>query len=80
MGKQISTRLRVRFLPDGTLADIPIVVAQGGVTPENQPYAGKMAEAAGMAVMSCAPIKLPADLYVDGWNQLDLTFSPTSRG
>ncbi len=80
VGKQISTRLRVRFQPDGSLADVPVVVAQTGITPENQTYAGKMAEAAGLAVMRCAPVKLPAELYSKGWNELDFTFSPRRSG
>jgi hypothetical protein len=78
-GKQISTRVRVRFQPDGSLADVPLVVAQGGVTAENRAYAGRMAEAAGLAVISCAPLKLPPELYANGWNELDFTFSPGAR-
>jgi hypothetical protein len=79
VGKQISTRIRVRFQPDGNLADIPQVVGQTGVTPANQPYAGKMAEAAGLAVMRCAPVKLPPELYAKGWSELDFTFSFAAR-
>lgn len=78
-GRQISTRLRVRFQPDGSLADVPVLVAQGGITPENQAYAGKMAEAAGLAVMRCAPLKLPPEFYATGWRELDFTFSPAVR-
>lgn len=80
VGKQISTRVRVRFQPDGSLADIPMVVAQSGITPDNQAYAAKMAEAAGLAVIRCVPIKLPAELYSNGWSQLDFTFSPRRSG
>jgi hypothetical protein len=80
VGKQIATRVRVRFQPDGTLANLPVVIAQSGVTPDNQPYAGKMAEAAGLAVVRCTPIKLPPELYDRGWSELDFTFSPARRG
>lgn len=80
IGKQISTRIRVKFQPDGNLADIPIVVAQSGVTPDNRAYAAKMAEAAGLAVIRCLPIKLPPELYANGWNELDFTFSPRRSG
>lgn len=80
IGKQISTRVRVRFQPDGNLADIPMIVAQSGITPDNQAYAAKMAEAAGLAVIRCVPIKLPAELYSNGWNELDFTFSPRRSG
>jgi hypothetical protein len=59
-GKQIVTRLRVRFAPDGSLAGVPAVVGQTGVTPVNRPYASRMAEAASLAVIRCAPLRLPA--------------------
>ena len=78
-GKQISTRLRVRYRPDGGLAGVPQIVWQGGVTPANQAYAGEMAEAAGLAVMRCAPLNLPPELYSKGWSVLDFTFSPGAR-
>ena len=78
-GRQIVTRLRVRYRPDGGLADVPQIVSQGGVTPANQVYAGKMAEAAGLAVMRCAPLNLPPELYDKGWSVLDFTFSPGAR-
>jgi hypothetical protein len=35
-----------------------------------------MAEAASMAVIRCAPLHLPAELYRTGWGEMDLTFSP----
>ena len=78
-GKQISTRLRVRYRPDGGLADVPQVVWQRGITPANQAYAADMAEAAGLAVMRCAPVNLPLELYTKGWSVLDFTFSPGAR-
>jgi hypothetical protein len=75
-GKQIATRLRVRFAPDGSLAGVPAVVGQTGVNAANQPYAARMAEAASLAVIRCAPLRLPPELYESGWSELDLTFSP----
>jgi hypothetical protein len=75
-GRTISTRLRVRLAPDGALTDVPQVVTQSGVTPDNQAFAGRMAQAASQAVMRCAPLRLPAELYAGGWNEMDLTFSP----
>ena len=75
-GKQISTRLRVRLAADGTLAALPELVAQTGVTPDNQFYAGRMAEAASLAVVRCAPLRLPPELHGGGWNEIDLIFSP----
>ena len=78
-GRQISTRLRVRYGPDGTPTGIPLVLAQNGVTPDNQPYAGAMAEAAIESVLRCSPLHLPAELYPGGWDELELTFSPSAR-
>jgi hypothetical protein len=75
-GRSISTRLRLRLAPDGGLTDLPLVVTQSGVTPGNQIFAGRMAEAASQAVMRCAPLRLPAELYAGGWEEMDLTFSP----
>ena len=74
--RQIVTRLRVRLTPEGNLAGLPVVLMQDGVTPDNQPYAEPMAQAAVSAVMRCAPFQLPPALYVDGWSNFDLTFSP----
>ncbi len=75
-GRQIITRLRVRYGPDGALAGLPSVVWQSGVTADNRLYAVPMAEAAMAAVIRCAPIHLPPDYYVKGLDEIDLTFSP----
>ena len=77
-GRQIVTRLRVRFTPEGELAGLPVVMFQDGVTPENEYYAGRMAQAAIEAVMRCTPLRLPPALYHDGWSAFDLTFSPNA--
>jgi hypothetical protein len=76
-GRSISTRLRLRLGQDGGLIDLPLVVTQTGVTPDNRIFAARMAEAASQAVMRCAPLRLPADLYAGGWDEMDLTFSPS---
>jgi hypothetical protein len=75
-GRGIVTRLRVRYSADGRLEEAPQIVAQEGVTPENRPYAGPMAEAASMAVLRCAPLRLPPELHRGGWDNFDLIFSP----
>jgi hypothetical protein len=79
-GRQIVTRLRVRLADDGQVAGLPVVVLQDGVTPANQPFAGRMAEAAIAAVIRCAPLRLPASYYQNGFTEFDLTFSPLARG
>ena len=78
--RQIVTRLRVRYLPDGTLAQSPVVVSQTGVTPTNRPFAGAMAQAAILATMDCSPLRLPPELYSRGWEEFELTFSPPGFG
>ena len=77
-GRQIVTRLRIRLTPEGGLAGLPTVLVQDGVTPANRPYAAPMAQAAVEAVMRCAPLRLPPALYLGGWSDFDLTFSPLS--
>jgi hypothetical protein len=74
--RQIVTRLRVRFAPDGSLAGLPEVLAQHGVTPASRPFAPRMAAAATMAIVRCAPIRLPPEAHAGGWEELEITFSP----
>ena len=78
--RQIVTRLRVRLTADGQVSGLPVVVLQDGVTPDNQPFAGRMAEAAISAVIRCAPLRLPESYFQDGFTEFDLTFSPVARG
>jgi len=74
--RQIVTRVRVRVTPDGTLGGIPMVIFQEGVGPGNRAYAERMAQAAIQSVMSCAPLRLPEDVYRGLSVELELTFSP----
>lgn len=76
VGRQIVTRLLVRYAPDGSLAATPAVLSQAGVTPANEVYASRMAQAAIQSVLTCAPLRLPAELYENGWAEFELTFSP----
>jgi hypothetical protein len=75
-GRQIVTRVRVRFSGDGQLTQLPIVIAQEGVTAGNRAYAGRMAEAAIGAVLRCVPLHLPAGFPQTRSVGFDLTFSP----
>lgn len=77
---QIVTRIRVRFLPDGQLAALPQLVSQQNVTPSARPFASRMMEAASLAVIRCAPVRLPPESYAGGWDELEFTFSPPARG
>ncbi|WP_243455535.1 hypothetical protein [Sphingosinicella sp. BN140058] len=80
VARAIVTKLHVRYAADGTLIGLPTLVAQFGVTPANQPFAGRMAEAATLAVIRCAPVTLPSELHEGGWSELDLTFGPRALG
>ena len=71
----IVTVLRVAYAPDGNLAELPSLVTQRGVTEENARAASEMAEAAARAVVTCVPLKLPAERYRNGWDSFVLTFS-----
>ena len=79
-GKRITTRLHVRFAPDGTVIGLPTVISQSGVTPGNRLFADAMAQAAIASVVRCSPLRLPPELYEIGWNDFELTFSPALRG
>lgn len=79
-GRRIVTRLKVRYAPDGSVAGLPEVLWQSGVTPSNRLFAEAMAVAAIASVVRCSPLRLPPELYRIGWNQFELTFSPALRG
>lgn len=74
--RQITTRLRVHYAPDGQLATLPVLVGQAGVTDANKAHAAAMAEAAMLAVVRCSPLALPREFYQAGWDEFELTFSP----
>ena len=78
--RQIVTRLRVRFAADGSLLGLPQLLGQQGVTPATRPFAPKMAEAASLAIIQCAPVRLPPEAYAGGWEELEITFSPRRLG
>jgi hypothetical protein len=61
------------------LVGLPLLVWQQGVTPESQPYAGRMTEAARLAVIHCSPIRLPPELGKGRASDFYLTFSPSRR-
>lgn len=73
--RQITTRLLVRYAADGTLMDMPVLVAQTGLTPTNQHFAAQMAEAARLAIILCSPLRLSPANYENGWDEMELTFS-----
>ena len=77
--RTISTRLRVRYGPDGALIGLPELISQAGVTETNRLYAERMAEAARIAVIRCAPVHIPPAFAAYRVNEIDLLFSPVFR-
>ena len=77
--RRIITRLAVRFNADGSLAELPLVIGQTGVDADNGAEAPRMAEAASLAVIRCAPLRLPPEQYALIWHSIELTFSPFRR-
>src|SRR5688572_7020839 len=75
-GRNIVTRLFARYTPDGSLVGLPLLVSQQGVTAESRPYAGRMIEAARLAVIRCNPVRLPTEAGKRRESGFFLTFSP----
>jgi hypothetical protein len=75
-GKQIVTRVAIQLNADGTLAALPTVIEQRGVTAVNRVYAERMASAASLAIIRCAPLRLPPQHYSLIWQSFELMFSP----
>lgn len=78
VARQITTRLRIRVSPEGSLGGLPQVVEQAGIHPGNEPYASRMAEAAILSVIRCAPYRMPQEFVRGEWVEIELTFSPSA--
>jgi outer membrane biosynthesis protein TonB len=74
--KKMTVVLHIELARDGTVIGRPTVVSQTGTTTGNADYARAFAETARRAVLRCAPIKLPADMY-DAWKAFELNFDPS---
>lgn len=67
--------LKIRLNRDGSVAAPPEFVSQTGATAGNQAYARAFVETARRAVLRCAPLDLPDDLYPH-WREFELNFDP----
>ncbi|MDO6413288.1 hypothetical protein Q4F19_02735 [Sphingomonas sp. BIUV-7] len=72
---QIVTVLQLRFNKDGSVASAQ-VVEQTGVDGSNARYKQQMAEVSRAAVLRCSPLRLPAELYEGGWQNIEMGFIP----
>jgi hypothetical protein len=69
----IATTLRVYYNRDGSLAAEPQVLKQT-IAPEYYiVVVREIAQRAKRAISLCAPIRLPADRYSGGWEDIELT-------
>lgn len=74
--KKMTVLLHIEVNRDGSIVGRPSVVSQTGVTGANQDYARAFAETARRAVLRCAPLRLPANLY-DLWKAVEINFDPS---
>jgi hypothetical protein len=74
--RNIVTRVFARYTADGLLVGVPLLVSQQGLTSESRPYAGRMAEAAKLAVLRCSRVRLPQQANRKRGSDFLLTFSP----
>lgn len=72
---QMTAVLRIRLNRDGSVAQPPEFVSQTGATSGNQAYARAFVETARRAVLRCAPLELPDNLYAF-WREFELNFDP----
>ncbi len=72
---EMTVVLKIRLNSDGTVAAPPEFVSQTGASAGNQAYARAFVETARRAVLRCAPLDLPADLYTH-WREFELNFDP----
>jgi len=74
--KKMTVLLHLDINRDGSVVGRPGIVSQTGVTAGNADYARAFAETARRAVLRCAPLKLPAELY-DQWKAVEINFDPS---
>ena len=68
--------LGIQLAQDGSVIGRPTVLGQTGATSGNAGYAKAFADTAVRAVLRCAPLKLPADMF-DAWKSFELNFDPS---
>lgn len=76
---EIVTVFRLQLHRNGSVRAVNLQ-DQEGVNPSNRDYARQVAEAARRAILRCAPLDLPGELYEGGWDDMDIGFRPSSLG
>ncbi|MGL6044357.1 MAG: TonB C-terminal domain-containing protein [Sandaracinobacteroides sp.] len=72
---EMTAVLRIRLNRDGTVAAPPEFVSQSGATAGNQAYSRAFVDTARRAVLRCAPLQLPDELFAY-WREFELNFDP----
>jgi hypothetical protein len=71
----VSVLMRIRLDRAGGVLGTPAVSRVTGRTSANEAYANALSGSVRRAVLRCAPLKLPAELY-DAWADVELNFDP----
>lgn len=71
----VTVTLRIQLEPTGEVGAAPSVSGVTGAAAHNQAYVTALVGSVRRAVLRCAPLKLPADLY-DAWSDVELNFDP----
>lgn len=67
--------MRIRLGRDGGVLGAPALSRIGGQTAVNGAYANALAGSVRRAILRCAPLRLPPELY-DAWADVELNFDP----
>ena len=67
--------LHIQLDRGGNVIGSPSVVRIAGQNGRNGAYANTLAGSVRRAVLRCAPIKLPSELY-EAWSNVELNFDP----
>ena len=73
---KMTVLLGIQLAKDGSVIGQPSVLGQTGGSGANAGYAKAFADTAVRAVLRCAPLKLPADMF-DAWKAFELNFDPS---
>lgn len=74
--RKMTVVLAIQLTRDGRVVGQPSLVSQTGASAGNAGYAKAFADTAVRAVLRCAPLKLPADMF-DAWKAFELNFDPS---
>ena len=74
--RKMTVVLSIQLTREGQVVGRPSVIGQTGATAGNGAYSKAFADTAVRAVLRCAPLKLPADMF-EAWKSFELHFDPS---